>query len=77
MRSAEERRAQGLEDFAACGPTIPQRETAKRREAGLCIKCGRPAAPKATCADCGIKANARRKARASKRGGFDEKSLAW
>ena len=48
-----------------------ERETAKRRELGLCIICGKPAAPKATCAACGIKANARRKARASKRGGFD------
>lgn len=38
-----------------------ERETAKRRELGLCLSCGKPSAPKATCPDCGRKANEARK----------------
>ena len=63
MASAEARTAQVLEDFAACVPTKRQRETAKRRELGLCLSCGKPSAPKATCAECGRKANEARKRR--------------
>ena len=57
--------AGSLNDRLQPASTKRERETAKRRELGLCIKCGKPAAPKATCAECGIKANARRKPRAS------------
>jgi len=38
-------------------------KTAKRRAAGKCVKCGKDAGGKATCAPCGAKANARRSER--------------
>ena len=53
----------GLDGVHTWKPTKRERETAKRRELGLCIKCGKPSAPKATCAECGRKANEARKRR--------------
>lgn len=41
--------------------TKRQRLTARRRENGLCIACGKPSAPLVTCADCGRRSNEYRK----------------
>jgi hypothetical protein len=46
--------------------TKRQRETATRRAEGRCIICGQPSAQKATCDDCGQRANEYRKANRKK-----------